>query len=117
MTTYEFVQLALNIRTGERSAVRFMELENLDGPAVLRRLLSHRACGQHPNVIQLQVPFARRRQPHRRQRRLPRVRRQTLPPAHVSAQAWGVLRSRLWRNAVYFKRKTFHALPLHNVTL
>lgn len=58
MSTYNFVQLALNLRTGERSTVRFTERDNLDGPEALRRLrrlLAHRACSQHPNVIQLQV--------------------------------------------------------------
>ncbi len=55
MSNYNFVQLALNLRTGERSAVRFTERDNLDGPEALRRLLAHGACSQHPNVIQLQV--------------------------------------------------------------
>ncbi len=51
----DFLQLALNLRTGERSTVRFLERGSLDGAATLRKLLAHRACNAHPNVIRLQV--------------------------------------------------------------
>lgn len=50
-----FVQLALNLRSGDRSAVKFVECAELDAVAAMRRLLAHRACSGHPNIVQLQV--------------------------------------------------------------
>ena len=50
-----FVQLALNLRSGDRSAVKFVECAELDAVAAMRRLLAHRACNVHPNIVQLQV--------------------------------------------------------------
>ena len=50
-----FVQLALNLRSGDRSAVKFVECAALDAVAAMRRLLAHRACNVHPNIVQLQV--------------------------------------------------------------
>lgn len=54
-TATSFVQLALNLRNGERSALKFIERGDMDAVTTLCRLLAYRACSPHPNIVQLQV--------------------------------------------------------------
>lgn len=55
-----FVQLALNKDTGQKVAIKFLELdEELSGPAIMAELLTQRRCRQHPHIVQLQVRLGR----------------------------------------------------------
>ena len=55
------MQLALNKDTGQKVAIKFLELdEELSGPAVMAELLTQRRCRQHPHIVQLQVRLRQR---------------------------------------------------------
>ena len=54
-----FVQLALDKRTNEQVAIKFLERGGGASQRVIaRELLNHRECALHPNIVQLKVPAA-----------------------------------------------------------
>ena len=53
--TSGFVQLAYNMETGERVAIKFIHREPDVSHNVTRELLNHRLCALHPHIIQLKV--------------------------------------------------------------
>ena len=51
-----FVQLALDKRTNEQVAIKFLERGGGASQRVIaRELLNHRECALHPNIVQLKV--------------------------------------------------------------
>jgi hypothetical protein len=53
-----FVQLALDKRTNEQVAIKFLERGGGASQRVIaRELLNHRECALHPNIVQLKVPL------------------------------------------------------------
>jgi serine/threonine protein kinase len=56
-----FVQLALDKRTNEQVAIKFLERGGGASQRVIaRELLNHRECALHPNIVQLKVHTIRR---------------------------------------------------------
>lgn len=55
--TSGFVQLALDLRTGQEVAIKFIHrgpgAPQFDAQHITRELLNHRMVGRHPNIVQL----------------------------------------------------------------
>jgi hypothetical protein len=50
------VQLATDVRTGQRYAIKFIRRGNaFDVKTISRELMNQRMCYGHPNIIQLKV--------------------------------------------------------------
>lgn len=55
------MQLATDVRTGQRYAIKFIRRGSaFDVKTISRELMNQRMCYGHPNIIQLKVPPATR---------------------------------------------------------
>lgn len=58
---HSFVQLAIDMRTNERVAIKYLRRNRLDAEEVTREVMNQRACAGHPHIVQLHEVFKVRR--------------------------------------------------------